>query len=163
MASYIDRPKVHPRGFDHRLTLPYGLRAAEVRAAIDSIYDFLHNVNRFLTQNGWERLEELLEPQTFSGVISEFVVQFASAQSASVVKNQYHNGRPDLLPRGQYDNDAVQQGTEGIEVKASRNTGGWQGHNIESGWIIIFQYEVDVVSEPVEDRQPTRFARILIA
>ncbi|MEX0785360.1 MAG: hypothetical protein WD939_01870 [Dehalococcoidia bacterium] len=163
MPSYTDRPNLHPQGFDHRLELPYGLRVAEVRAALEDIYDFLYNVNRFLTERGWERLEETLMAATFSGVISEMVVQSTSKQSASLIRNQYHNGRPDLLPRGRYPNDAALRAEEGVEVKASRNEGGWQGHNVESGWIMIFQYQADLDAEPVEQRQPTRFVRVLLA
>ena len=163
MARFIDRPNLHPRGFNYDVSLPYGLRAAEVRAAIEDIYDFLHNVNRFLTEKGWDRLEETLMAATFSGMISELVVQSMSKQSASLIRNQYHNGRPDLLPRGHYPNDAVLRADEGIEVKASRNEGGWQGHNVESGWIMIFQHQVDLETHPIEQREPTKFVRVLIA
>lgn len=48
-------------------------------------------------------------------------------------------------------------------MKASRNKGGWQGHNVESGWIMIFQYQVDLEGQPVEEREPTKFVRVLIA
>lgn len=163
MPRFTDRPNLHPRGFKHDLDLPYGLRAAEVRAAIEDIYDFLHNVNRFLTEKGWDRLEETLMAATFSGMVSELVVQSMSKQSASLIRNQYHNGRPDLLPKEHYPNDAVLRGDEGVEVKASRYDSGWQGHNVESGWIMIFQYQVDLESEPVEEREPTKFQRVLIA
>src|SRR3990170_471001 len=155
MPHSTDRPNLHPRGFNHSMDLPYGLRVTEVRAALEDIYDFLHNVNRFLTERGWDRLEETLMAATFSGVISEMVVQSTSKQSASLVRNEYHNGRPDLLPEGMYPNDAVLQGSDGIEVKASRNDSGWQGHNVESGWIMVFQYAVDLEILPVEQREPT--------
>jgi len=163
MPDFIDRPNLHPRGFNHDVMLPYGLRVAEVRAAMEDIYDFLHNVNRFLTQKGWDRLEETLLAATFSGVISEMVVQSTSKQSASLIRNQYHNGRPDLLPRGMYPGDAALHAAEGIEVKASRHESGWQGHNVESGWIMIFQYQVDLETMPDERREPTRFVRVLCA
>ncbi len=163
MARFIDRPNLHPRGFNHAAELPYGLRVAEIRAALEEIYDFLHNVNRFLTERGWDRLEETLEAATFSGVISEMVVQSTSKQSAALIKNQYHNGRPDLVPRGIYPEDAVHQGENGVEVKASRNDGGWQGHNVEDGWICIFQYQIDSQTEPIEEREPTKFVRVLLA
>jgi hypothetical protein len=134
-----------------------------VRAAIEDVYDFLYNVNSFLVGKGWDRLEETLLAATFSGVISEMVVQSTSKQSASLIRNQFHNGRPDLLPRGAYAGDAVLQGAEGVEVKASRHDGGWQGHNVESGWIMIFQYQVDLETAPMEDREPTRVVRVLLA
>ncbi|HLG73482.1 MAG TPA: hypothetical protein VK009_23935 [Chloroflexota bacterium] len=130
---------------------------------MDDIYDFLYNVNSFLTERGWDRLEELLSAATFSGVMSEFVVEGISKRSAAVVKNTFHNGRPDLVPRGHYGKDGCQQGDEGIEVKASRWSAGWQGHNVESGWIMICQYNIDTTSLPLEDREPTKIDRILCA
>lgn len=163
MPSYVDRPNLHPRGFNRAADLPYGLRVAEVRAALEDVYDFLYNVNKFLTEKGWDRLEETLLGATFSGVISEMVVQSVSKQSTSLIRNQYHNGRPDLIPSGLYPSDSMLQAGEGVEVKASRHQGGWQGHNVESGWIMIFQYQVDLETTPVEEREPTRFARVLIA
>lgn len=163
MAQFIERPNLHPRGFNSSVVLPYGLRAAEVRAALEDVYDFLYNVNRFLVGKGWDRLEETLMPATFSGVISEMAVQSVSKQSTAVIRNQYHNGRPDLLPRGHYPDNAILQGPEGIEVKASRNKSGWQGHNVENGWIMVFQYRLDLQGEPVEKREPTQFVRVLIA
>lgn len=162
MSAFVERPNLHPRGFDYSAQLPYGLRVAEVRAAIEEIYDFLYNVNRFLVGKGWDRLEETLLAATFSGVISQMAVESISKQSASVIRNQYHNGRPDLLPREHYAGNAVLRGEEGIEIKASRNAS-WQGHNKETGWIMVFQYQVDVSTSPVENREPTRFARVLMA
>lgn len=122
MPRFTDRPNLHPRGFNHRLTLPYGLLVAEVRSALEEIYDFLYNVNRFLTEKGWDRLEETLMPATFSGVISEMAVQSTSKQSASLIRNQSHNGRPDLLPRGMYPQDAALQPTRALRSR-HRETG----------------------------------------
>jgi hypothetical protein len=163
MPRYIDRPNLHPRGFNPHVELPYGLRSAEVRAGIEDIYDFLYNVNRFLTGKGWHRLEETLSGAAFSGMMSELVVQSMATQSASLVRNARHNGRPDLLPRGIYEGDAVLVGSEGIEVKASRYASGWQGHNAETGWVMVFQYEIDLISRTVEEREPTKLVRVLIA
>jgi hypothetical protein len=163
MANYIGRPALHPRGFDYGVSLPYDLRVAEVRAGMEAFYDFLNAANSYMTEKGWNRLEETLSAATFSGVVSELIVESVSSQSRAVVKNQYHNGRPDLVPRGLYAGDSVLRGEEGIEVKASRNASGWQGHNVESGWIMIFQYEVDVTTEPVELRAPSRLVRVLCA
>jgi len=42
---YIERPTLHPKGFVQSADLPYDLRVAEVRAAMDDMYDFLYNVN----------------------------------------------------------------------------------------------------------------------
>jgi hypothetical protein len=136
---------------------------AEVRAAMDDMYDFLYNVNVFLTSRGYDRLEELLAAATYSGVVSELVVESLSKQSATLTKNPYHNGRPDLVPVDVYGDKGILRGEQGIEVKASRNASGWQGHNVETGWIMVFQYRLDRISERMEDREPTRFDRVLCA
>jgi len=98
--SRLDRATLHPRGFNDGTALPYGLRVAEVKAALDDVYDFLYNVNRFLVGKGWDRLEETLSAASFSGMLSEMVVQGVSRRSATLTKNQHHNGRPDLVPQG---------------------------------------------------------------
>lgn len=163
MPHYIDRATLHPKGFNEGVALPYGLRASEIKAAIDDIYDFLYNVNRFLVERGWDRLEETLSAATFSGVMSELVVEGSSKRSETIIKNQYHNGRPDLVPRGFYPHDGSLRGDEGIEVKASRWSNGWQGHNVEDGWILICQYFIDHETTPLPDRAPTRIERVLCA
>lgn len=163
MPHFIERATLHPKGFNEGVALPYGLRAAEIKAAIDDIYDFLYNVNRFLVERGWDRLEETLSAATFSGVMSELVVEGASKRSATIIKNQHHNGRPDLVPRGYYPEDGCLRGVEGIEVKASRWSNGWQGHNVEDGWILICQYFIDRDAQPIANRVPTRIDRVLCA
>jgi hypothetical protein len=56
----------------------------------------------------------------------------------SVVKNNYHNGHPDLVPAGIFPKDACLHGDQGIEIKASRHVSGWQGHNPEDVWLMVF-------------------------
>ncbi|MDP9238580.1 MAG: hypothetical protein M3P30_14500 [Chloroflexota bacterium] len=163
MANYIDRATLHPKGWNEKVNLPYGLRASEIKAAIDDIYDFLYNINRFLVERGWDRLEETLSAATFSGVMSELVVEGVSKRSVTIIKNQYHNGRPDLVPRGMYSDEGCLRGADGIEVKASRWSNGWQGHNVEDGWIMICQYYIDRQTEPIENRSPSRIDRMMCA
>jgi hypothetical protein len=57
-----------------------------------------------------------------------------------LVKNKYHNGHPDLIPDGIFLNNATQHSTEGIEVKGSRHSSGWQGHNPENIWLMVFHF-----------------------
>jgi hypothetical protein len=113
MPQYIERATLHPRGFNDSAVLPYGLRVAEVKAAMDDIYDLLYNVNQFLTQRGWARLEDMLLAAAFSGVMSGLVVGGVSKQSATLTANKYHNGRPDLVPVGHYEGDSCHRGDEG--------------------------------------------------
>lgn len=158
----ILRPTVHPRGFSLGAELPYGLRVPEVRAAMEDVYDFLYSVNSFLNDKGYDRLEEILSGATFSTLMSELVVQSISRHATTLTKNEWHNGHPDLLPVGRYERDSCQNAEDGIEVKASRHDS-WQGHNPESGWIMIFRYSVDVESQPAGGRRPTMFMRVLAA
>lgn len=150
--SVAGRATLHPRGFNDQASLPYGLRVGEVKAALDDLYDFFYNVNGFLIVRGWERLESILSSASLSGMISEMVVQGVSKRSATVTKNRYHNGRPDLVPKNLFPGDSVLHGAEGIEVKASRYGSGWQGHNVELGWILIVQYRFDANGPMVIDR-----------
>lgn len=162
MPQYIERATLHPRGFNDSVVLPYGLRVAEVKAAMDDIYDLLYNVNQFLAQRGWDRLEDMLLAAAFSGMMSGLVVGGVSKQSATLTANKYHNGRPDLVPQGRYEGDSCHRGDEGIEVKASR-TSSWQGHNAETGWIMICQYSADSLTLPAEDRSPSKIEMVLCA
>ena len=49
--------------------------------------------------------------------------------SMALEANLKVGGHPDLLPKGYYSSNLVLKGDEGIEVKASIQKGGWQGHN----------------------------------
>jgi hypothetical protein len=62
-----------------------------------------------------------------------------------------------------YPEDKCLRGDDGIEVKASRRSTGWQGHNKESGWLMMCQYSVDIETEPTEMREPTGVVRVLCA
>lgn len=39
--SSLDRATLHPRGFNDGAALPYGLRVAEVKAALDDVSDLV--------------------------------------------------------------------------------------------------------------------------
>lgn len=162
-SLYVTRPILSEAGFNHRVVLPYRLTVDEIKAAMNDLYDFFYDVNSFLTGRGYGRLEETLAGATFSGLMGELVIQSLSRHSATMTKNTWHNGRPDLVPLGMYSNNGVLRGNEGIEVKVSRYNSGWQGHNVENGWIMVFQYRIDLTTMPVEARQPTRFERVLCA
>jgi len=59
-------------------------------------------------------------------------------EGTNLQKFSYHNGHPDLIPKGKFEKDACQHGSEGIEIKASRHSSGWQGHNAEDIWLMVF-------------------------
>ena len=43
-----------------------------------------------------------------------------------------------MIPAGRYVGNSLQHGTEGIEIKGSRYLRGWQGHNAEDAWLMVF-------------------------
>jgi len=163
MARFIQRPIVLDEHFNDGAVLPYGLTVAEVKQAMHGTYDFFHAINPFLVERGYGRLEDILLGNSFAGVLSETLVKNLSDASHTLTRNRKVGGHPDLILSGRYPGDAVLRGEDGIEVKASKTKGGWQGHNPEKGWVVIFRYIVDTLTEPVEDRHPTEFVEVLAA
>jgi hypothetical protein len=87
-------------------------------------------------------IEELMMGNAFSGFMGEILVKQISVRSKTLVRNSKIGGHPDLLPRAKYPGDSVLYGDEGIEVKVSKQRGGWQGHNAEEGWLMVFVYDI---------------------
>ena len=50
-----------------------------------------------------------------------------------------------------------------LRLRQVKQPSGWQGHNPERGWIMVFRYAIDIETEPPENRMPTRFVEILAA
>ena len=132
--------------FNLQATLPYGLLLEDVKATIKGVHQLVYNLNKTIYRQISQRLEDLLMPATFSGEISEVVVRQLSEHSTTLTRNLYHNGHPDLIPVGRYTGDSLQYGHEGVEIKASRYAGGWQGHNPEKIWIMVFVFTMILIS-----------------
>ncbi len=130
--------------FDHfnpNCVLPYGLKTEHICHAMQDFIDFLGFINPQLYTKGIPRLESFLMPANFSSLVGEFMNISIPKYCSGLVKNQYHNGHPDLLPKGMFPQDAIQYAQEGIEVKGSRHAAGWQGHNPESVWLVVFHFD----------------------
>ena len=151
------------RGFDDRVELPYGLTTEHIRLAMQEFIEFLGFINGQLYSRDYPRLEALLMPANFSSLVGEFMVATIHRYCSGIVKNQYHNGYPDLLPVNVFPNDAVQRGDQGIEVKASRYLRGWQGHNPEAGWLLVFVFDSNRPSDAGRGQAPYpfRFVQVL--
>lgn len=128
-------------GFNPKTVLPYGLKAAYIRSAMQDFLDFLGFVNTQLHSKGIERLETMLMAANFSSMVGEFMGTNIPKYCDSLARNRYHNGHPDLIPAGIFDDDAVQHSQKGIEIKASRYDRGWQGHNPEKVFLMVFVFE----------------------
>jgi hypothetical protein len=138
--------------------LPYGLKVREIRAAVEGVYEFLYAVNAALAKQQLGLLEQMALGNTFSGLVSEALVKNIAKHSKAVVRNRRIGGRPDLIPARHPGGDSQLRCDQGIEVKTSRQPGGWQGHNPESGWVMVFRYEL-----ASSESEPTRFVQILAA
>jgi hypothetical protein len=146
-------------GFNTQATLPYGLQITHLQQAMQDFLDFLGFINTQLNTKGIERLEKMLMPANFSSVVGEFMTSALPKYCNTIVKNRYHNGHPDLIPVGHFANDAVQHSETGIEVKASRYLRGWQGHNPEDVWLMIFAFDCNRSKDTKP--YPFRFVRVV--
>lgn len=139
----MDRPtQLDPRYVNRRVVLPYELTVGEVEMAVAETYRLFHGINDYLVGSGFRPLEELLLGNSLSGIVSEFLVKNIARVSSALEANLKVGGHPDLLPKGYYTSNLVLKGDEGIEVKSSIQKGGWQGHNPEDCWLIVFRYVI---------------------
>jgi len=134
---------INPKGFNAVAKLPYGLSTANVFQAMQAFVDFLEFVNTQLNSKELQRLESMLMPANFSSMVGEFMKASIPKYCSTLVANEYHNGHPDLIPSGMFLRNAVQHATEGIEIKASRYLKGWQGHNAEDAWLMVFVFDTN--------------------
>ncbi len=160
MAAACTPVPLNPNGFNQNSELPYGLQIHQLRQAMNDFLDFLGFVNTQLYSKGIPCLECLLMPATFSSLVGEYIIYRIPMYCTQLAKNQYHNGHPDLIPKGNFPNDAVLRGDEGIEVKASRYPSGWQGHNPESVWLLVFQIDCNSPNEKGMQPKPFQFKAV---
>lgn len=143
--------------FNPNCVLPYGLTPDHIKGAMVDFIDFLGFINLQLKTKELPRLESLLMPANFSSLVGEFMNMSIPKYCPNLAKNQYHNGHPDLIPKGMFPGDAVQYTPEGIEVKGSRHAIGWQGHNPESVWLMVFQFDSNTSADVRKGIAPKPF------
>ena len=145
------------------LELPYELRLQDFQMAMQDVYDFFYDVNSHLTLRGLLRLDDMLRPAIMSGVLSDMLTASLARHSRVLTENRYHNGHPDLIVQGVFSDNAVKAGTEGVEIKTTRKTGGAvDTHGARDQWLCVFVYKVDNSSEPARDRNPVTFTEVYL-
>jgi hypothetical protein len=150
-------------GFNPRAAIPFGVTVAHVKRAMDDFIDFLEFVDSQLLDKGMSRFEDMLMPANFSSMVGEFMSTGIPKYCRTVVKNQYHNGHPDLLPAGKYTGNAAQHaGKDGIEIKGSRYVRGWQGHNPEDAWLMVFVFQGGRPADKGKGIEPVRFRFLMV-
>jgi hypothetical protein len=128
-------------GFNSTAEIPYGLTSIHIHSAMEGFLDFLGFINTQLHRKGIERLESFMMPANFSSMVGEFMASAIPKHCKKIVRNKYHNGHPDMLPKGIVPGDSILHGSEGIEIKGSRHMRGWQGHNAEDVWLLVFCFD----------------------
>lgn len=158
----IPKPVV-AEAFNSHSQLPYGLAIRHIRSAMEDFLDFLGFTNQQLHSRKLSRLEAFLMSANFSSIVGEFIATTIPKHCPNLAKNRHHNGHPDLVPSGVFTNDAAQHAHAGIEIKGSRYQRGWQGHNRERIWLMVFVFESNSAADA--DRQiaskPFQFLRVL--
>ena len=161
MALYrntVDRTKLNTA-----VPLPYELRSDDFALAMQDVYDFFFDVNSLLQAKGLQRLDDMLRPAIMSGVLSDMLTASMAKHSRVLTENRYPNGHPDLVVQGVYPENKVRAGTEGVEIKSTRNSGAAVDmHGARAQWLCVFVYTVDRLTEPATERRPMRFSEVYI-
>lgn len=154
---------LHPEGFNPLANLPHGLTTDHIGLAMRDFLSFLEFINHQLFGRDLERLESMLMPANFSSMVGEFMISSIPKYCPTLVKNQHHNGHPDLIPSDRFPSNAVQHASEGVEVKGSRYLRSWQGHNPEDTWLMVFVFESNRPADSSKgiSPQPFRFVKVV--
>jgi len=148
-------------GFNPAAILPYNLTTDHIAGAMADFLNFLRFVNTRLNDEKMPRLESIMMSANFSSLVGEFMNAGIPKYCKTLVKNAYHNGHPDMIPAGAFPGDSVQHAAEGIEIKASRYAKGWQGHNAEDTWLMVFVYDSNRVRDGADNPRPFQFVSVL--
>ena len=93
----VKRNTADPVKFNQDAVLPFNLRTEDFRMAMQDVYDFFYDVNKFLLSRGLERIDDMLRPAIMSGLLSDMLTSSLAKHSRSLTQNKYHNGHPDLI------------------------------------------------------------------
>lgn len=159
----IKKAVIDSSAWNTNANLPYNLRILDFEHAIQDVYDFFYDVNGLLSKKGLHRLDDMMRPAAMSGLISDMITASLARASRSLVENRYFNGHPDLVVKGHYANDSTPSGSEGVEIKSTRKSGGAvDTHGARAQWMCVFVYDVDNDTEPALARDAMRFTEIYL-
>lgn len=154
--------KVRIEDFNPNCKIPFGVRPEHLHATMNEFVDFIGFLGQQLHGRQLVRLESMLMPANFSSMVGEFISATLPKHCPTVVKNNYHNGHPDLVPKGMFKGDTIQHADQGIEVKGSRYLKGWQGHNAEDTWLMVFCYDSNRPVDASEGTDPKPFRYLYV-
>ena len=159
----IRRNQVDEAKLNRDAVLPFELRLKDFAMAMQDVYDFFHDVNVGLVERGLERLDDMLRPAIMSGLLSDMLTASLGKHSRTLTANCYFNGHPDLVVRGVYPDNCVKAGSQGVEIKTTRKTGGAvDTHGARDQWMCVFVYTVNIETEPARERAPMTFTEVYL-
>lgn len=86
--------------FNPQASIPHGVTIDHICSAMNEFVSFIQMVNQRTFENKTSRFESILMPANFSSIVGEFMSSGIPKYSAGIVKNNYHNGHPDMIPTG---------------------------------------------------------------
>jgi hypothetical protein len=158
-----ERNRAKRENFNPQAQLPFQLRLEDFEIAMQDVYDLFFDVNTGLLEKGLERLDDFLRPAIMSGLLSDLLTASMAKHSRALAQNRFFNGHPDLVVKGAYPNDSIKAGTEGVEIKTTRKSGGAvDTHGARDQWMAVFVYDVDTMTEPARDRRAMTLTEIYL-
>jgi len=162
-TSAIVRNQADSSQFNPSAILPFQLRLKDFELAMQDVYDFFYDVNVLLVGKGLQRLDDMLRPAIMSGLLSDMLTASMAKHSRTLVQNRYFNGHPDLVVRGVYSGDSVRAGSDGVEIKTTRKSGGAvDTHGARDQWMCVFVYDIDNLTEPAVKRHAMEFTEVYL-
>jgi len=159
----VERKIVDQGGFNGAAQLPFQLRREDFALAMQDVYDFFFDVNTGLVGRGLERLDDMLRPAIMSGLLSDMLTASMAKHARALTVNAYFNGHPDLVVKGVYPENRVKAGTDGVEIKTTRKTGGAvDTHGARDQWMCVFVYLTDNETEPARNRKAMGFTEVYL-
>lgn len=127
-------PKLEHRYFRLQVPLPDKLAISHIEAAANLTQSIIHRMNRNMTLEVGKPLQQLIQGNNFSGLVSNIFSN--SMDQCSPYKHNHDQRYPDLICK-----KANGGKGEGLEVKTTINVGkGGESHNGHSGWHVIACY-----------------------
>ncbi|MDP2761567.1 MAG: helix-turn-helix transcriptional regulator [Sideroxyarcus sp.] len=136
VSAYDDAipPKLNRSYFRPEAPLPDRLTIAHIEEAANLTQSIIHRMNRNMVMEGGLPLQELIQRNNFSGLVSNIFSN--SMDQCSPYKHNHDQRYPDLICK-----KANNGKGEGLEVKTTVNVRkGGESHNGHSGWHVIACY-----------------------
>lgn len=122
--------------------LPYGLTAKNVRSTIRYTEDYFFALKKTSRKMGIPHIIDIIPSNSLSSLVSDLMISGLCKHVGPLNKNCLTGGYPDLLPSTKYKTVRIKNGASGLEIKSSKNSFGWQGHNADAGWFMGINYAI---------------------